>query len=478
MTSFPFVGQSYTTRAIDFDLQRSVNIYPVVSETQTSKAVSGLQGTAGLLQFSNPASGEVRGGWNAEGRCFVVVGNTLYEQFSDGTTTSRGTLLTSTGFISMSDNGSQLCVVDNPNGYVLTLGTNAFQQITDPDWPGAVTVTYLDGYFIFVEPDSGTFFISAINDGTDIDALDFATAEGSPDNLLCAVALHEQLWLVGEESTEIWADTGAADFPFERIQGAFIEYGCVSSGSVSTTANTIFWLGQDAQGAGTVWMATGYQPQRVSTFAIEYLLQQYDLTDCTSYTYQEDGHYFYILNIPSANTTLAYDIGVQSWHEKCYFNLSTGQYERHRGQCHVYAFGKHLIGDYANGIIYDQSLNYYDDNGNPKRWMRICPHINDTDDLDYIYYSRLQIDMQTGVGLITGATADITPQIMLQWSDDGGHKWSNEHWRSAGAIGEYSTRCIWRRIGRSRDRVFKAAGSSATQVFIIAAHIQVVKGTN
>lgn len=484
MGTFPLVGPSYTDRSRNFDCQRSVNLYPIKSESGTSKAITALQGTPGLLTFSQPLvevwetnAGPARGCRLVIDRCFFVINQTLYEVLSDGSNINRGELITTTGTVSMSDNGLQLIMVDGLNGYVFTLADNSFVLITSTGFLGATTVTYCDGYFILNKPDSGIYYISALNDGTTYDPLDFASAEGTPDNLIAVAAVHGQVWLLGSQSVEVVYDSGNVDFPFQNVQGVFIQYGCIAPYSVVTTSNTIFWVGADKDGSGIVWMANAYQPQRISTSAIEYAIQQYgDISNTTAYTYQEDGHYFYALNFPNANITWVYDIGTQQWHERGYFNTTTGLYERHRAECHVFAFGKHLVGDYETGLIYEQSLDIYDDNGNPKRWMRACPHI--ADDLEYIYYNKLQVDMQTGVGLTTGNAANVSPQVMLQWSDDGGYTWSNEHWVSIGAIGNYATRALWRRLGRSRDRVFRIAGAFNSKVCIIAGHITPVPGTN
>lgn len=479
MSVFPVVGPSYTLRSVNFDCQRAVNLYLETSESGTSKTPAAFYGTPGLLERYQPAVAPTRGSHVAKGRCFFVVGSGFYELFSDYTSILRGMLATSTGAVQLADNGTQICAVDGPNGYIFDMTTNTATQIISSGWRGSYTVTYIDGYFVFVQPDTGIYYISSLNDGTMEDPLDFASAEGSPDNLVSAIALHRQLWLLGTNSVEIAFNSGNADFPFARIEGTFIQYGCSSAGSVAATANTLFWVGNDDDGSGVVWMAEGYQPQRISTYAIEFLIQQYDLDGCTSYTYQEDGHYFYILNIPSANTTLAYDIGLKQWHERAYFNLDTGEYERHRGQCHAYAFGKHLVGDYENGKIYQQALSIYDDNGNPKRWMRTCPHIADEGNNEqYITFHRVQLIMQTGVGIETGEIQDTNPEVMLRWSDDGGHAWSNEYWVSAGAVGEYNARALWRRLGRSRDRVFQFAGSSNTKVVIMGGNINPALGTN
>ena len=84
--------------------------------------------------------------------------------------------------------------------------------------------------------------------------------------------------------------------------------------------------------------------------------------------------------------------------------------------------------------------------------------------------------VETGVDVMLGYAfnENIDPQVMLRWSDDGGHTWSSEHWRSMGAIGASQTRVIWRRLGMTnklRDRVYEISGSAAVKVAIMGAEL-------
>lgn len=462
----PFVGPSYTLRSLNADCQRSLNLYPEVIESGTGKSVSALIGTPGLVRFATAGNGPVRGCWNAQGRGFVVSGSGLYELASDGAATLRGTLATSTSRVSMADNGVQLVIVTGAEGYILTLATNAFAQITDPDFGNADRVVFQDGYFIFNMPGTQQFQVTALYDGFSIDALDFAAAEGAPDDTVSILSDHRELWLFGSRSTEVYYNSGAADFPFERVQGAFIEHGIAARDSAAKLDNSAFWLGQDENGNGIVYRANGYQPQRISTHAVEQAIQRYaDITTASAYTYQQDGHSFYVLNFDEG--TWVFDVATGLWHERGYLN--NGTIERHRGDCHMHVFGKHLLGDYATGAVYELSLTAYDDDGNPIVRERTATHI--ARNMERIFYASFQLDMETGVGL-DGIGQGVNPQGFLQWSDDGGHSWSNELWRDVGRIGERKTRVIWRRLGASYDRVFRFRMSDPVRVVLLAAIVE------
>jgi hypothetical protein len=205
-----------------------------------------------------------------------------------------------------------LFVACNPSAFIYNTTTGTFAQITDPDFPGAVTVGYLDGYFVFNQPDSQRFWVTSLNDGTQIDPLDFASAEGNPDDVVALNVNHREVWLFGTNTIEVWYNAGLADFPLARIAGAFMEVGCAAPYSVAKLDNSVFWLGADARGRGMVYRANGYQAQRISTHAVEWHIQQYgNLSDAIGYTYQQDGHSFYVLIFPQANTTWVYDVATQ-----------------------------------------------------------------------------------------------------------------------------------------------------------------------
>lgn len=471
--NIPFVGPSYTSRSVNFDAQRSVNLYPEVDESQQGKSVVALIGTPGLEVFCTLPTSPVRGLWAcSNGRFFAVGGNKLYEVGKDSSVTSRGTLDTASGPVSMADNGTQLCIVDGPNGYIFKFYDNTLTKVTSTAWRGSTRVSYQDGYFIFNEPNTGTFYISGLNDGTDINSLDFASAEGNPDNIVGHISDHRELWMFGDSTVEVFFNSGNADFPFERIQGAFIEHGCAAPFSIAKLDNSVFWLGKDSRGKGMVYRASGYQPQRISTHAVELAIQSYDdISDAVAYTYQQEGHSFYVINFTGANTSWVFDVATGLWHERAY-TTAEGTLGRHRGNYHSIPFGDHLVGDYESGKIYRMDLDVYSDAGNPITRMRTAAHVSQ--DLKYLFWSSFQIDMETGVG----PAGSLEPQAMLQWSDDGGHTWSNEYWVSMGWTGKYKTRALWRRLGRSRDRVFRVIITDAVKVVIIGAVAQIAQGSS
>jgi len=444
-----------------------------MSESGTSKEaeVASLISTPGLLLKNTLASGPIRGLYTStNGVLYAVSGNTLYSLDSSFSETTIGTLNTSSGNVSMVDNGTDLVVTDGDYGYIHTLGLNSLNQITDPDFLGADQVVYQDGYFIFNRPDTGQFYISNLN-STAIDALDIATSEGNPDDIVGIISDHRELWVFNENSTEVFYNSGNADFPFERIEGAFIEHGCAARWTIQKMNNAVFWIGKDDKGRGVVYTAQGFQPQRISTHAVEQAIDGYgDISGAVAYTYQQNGHNFYVLNFSGASTSWCFDTTTGLWHERVYTNA--GDFERHRANYHAFAYSTHVVGDYENGKIYSLDESTYTDDSVEITRQRVFPHMSSGQ--KRLIINSLQIDMKTGVGLDGASTVQgHDPQAMLDWSDDGGYSWSNEHWTTMGKIGVRLRRVLWRRLGFTRDRIFRLTITDPVPVALISAQIEI-----
>ena len=500
----PILGSAYVARSVNAADNRCINLYPEAIP-EGGKEAGFLNRCPGLRLLCTAGVGPIRGIWEHNGIGYIVSGLELYSVSSTWNVALIGTV-SGTGPVSMADNGAQLFIACNPNSYIYNFNTLAFQQITDPDFAGAVTVGYIDGYFVFNQPDSQILWVTSLLDGTSIDPLEFASAEGSPDGLVSLIVDHREVWLFGTNSVEVWYDAGLTDFPLTRIQGAYNEIGCAAAYSVAKLDNGLFWLGADARGRGIVYRANGYTGQRVSTHAVEFAIQGYsDISDAVAYTYQQEGHAFYVLIFPSAGATWVYDVATGAWHERAGFE--NGLFGRHRSNCQMSMAGEIVVGDYDNGNLYAFDLDVFADNGEAQKWLRswraLPPGQND---LKRTAHHSLQLDCETGVGLsgndvpeelsylLTEASSELltesgdtitvdlevlqgsNPQVMLRWSDDGGHTWSNEHWTSMGAIGTYGNRAIWRRLGMTtklRDRVYEVSGTDPVKIAILGAELGV-----
>ena len=460
------VGSSYQQRSLPFDAQRTVNLIPL--KDKQGADVSSLLGSPGLSLFATCGAGNVRGGIStSNGRAFFVSGGSFYEVTSAGVSTFYGTLLSSSGAITFADNGTQLGVCDGDKAYIFTYATNVFAQITDVDFPSSVgAIDFIDGYFIVNEKDTGKFYISGLYAGTSWDALDFATAESSPDKLMRAVNFVGQLGLFGESTLEIWRNTGDSAFPFSRISGS-TPIGTKSPYTVISVDTSVYWVGHTTQGGGVVYRAQGFTPVRISTEAIERILQaEQNPENLRAWTYQQDGHAYYAITGGSLETTLVFDLSTGEWHERAFLN-TVGDYEPHLAVCCIYAFNKFLVGSRSDGSIYEMSLDVFSDNGLPIRRQRIYTHL--IDELKEIRYNELRIGFETGVGLQTGQGSN--PIASLRISRDGARTWSSYFNAPIGAVGKYNTEVNYRRLGIAQQCTFELTISDPVKVAITGSYL-------
>ena len=443
MKPLPFVGGAYESRSTPADAQRCINLY--LEQDQAGGVATALYGTPGLrLEYTLP-TGPVRGMAAMAGHVFAVGGNTLYET-TTGTPAVIGTLSTSTGAVSIATNDTQLLLVDGVAGYVLTDGVLA--TITDVDFPNGVTKAAWEGQFFIVGVD-GTkqFFISSLADGATWNGLDFASAENKPETLVSLIVNHDRLMLFTATGAEEWANTGNSDFAFERNTGNSLEVGCEARDSVVSMNNGVYWLGRDRDGGGMVFALQGGVPQRISTHAIEHALQSAPMrSDAYGMAYQQEGHAFYCLTVPSIERTFVYDAATQKWAERAEWIANRGEYRRWQPMCHAYA-GKHYVGDWQSGKVWSLDLNVPAD-----RWLRQVAPIRAN--LARMFFAMVELDMETGVSP-TGTDG----KVMLRYSDDGGKTWSNERMVSIGAQGMTKARVRFPRCGSARNRVFEFSGT-------------------
>jgi hypothetical protein len=521
----PFCGATYSGRSVNIDASRSVNLYPELTGAQDNKTQMVMVGTPGLSAFVMSIAGhttDIRGIHSFNGLMYAVIYDKLYSIAADGTPTSRGTLSTNTGRVSIIDNGitangaggNQLIIVDGTAGYTWNPVTTTFASITDADFPGTPQqVEYIDGYFI-VTNGSMSYFVSDLYNGNSWNALAFSPVSATQDNIVSVISHRQQLFFLKSLSTEVWYNAGTpttSGSPFLRASGSVFDYGIAAKWSVTKGGNGFFFLctTRNSDDSTTVGVAevTEYQPTIISTPAINYkITSSTSITDCFGYCYSESGHIFYVLTNPTDNWTISYDTATKLWHERSSLANDFVSVNRHLGNCYANFNGKHYLGDYRGANVYEMSSAYYNDAGNKIWSFRTAQTISDPSEQDSIFIDKLIIDAETGVGnssstidpvtpfpagwsgtanvlilangsITAGAilNSTVNPTASLSWSNDSGHTWSSSYPVSMGIENAFSTRMTWRRLGRARNRVFKIGINDSVKKIILGAFVRASK---
>lgn len=452
MKPIPLPLHSYRLRSHPASSARLLNCYAAENPPDAKTPVR-LVRTPGVPLWNTVGNGPIWAVFKALGYLWVVSGSKLYRISASFVITLIGDIgpVLSIQSIDIDANDQSVVVVNTPNAYYFDGST--FGQIVDPDFlaRGAADVEFVDDYLLFRQPNSGTFFGADLGSPNSFDPLNFATAEGAPDNLVGLKTDHRQVVLPGEDTIEIWEDVGGSGFPFQRAANGFLEIGCANGRTMKKFDNSIAWVANDY----TVRRLDGLTPVVISQDAVTQFLSTATLSQANAWSYSQDGHIFYVLTVPEGTWT--YDAATKEWHERStygfnYWTLGT----------HAQAFGKEWVGDSTNnGLGYLDPANYtYFAATHRMEWTYQTVYAQG----QRAFHDRLEVGIETGVGLATGQGSD--PKIMLEGSDDGGISWYPFPNRSMGKLGETQTRVFWTNLGSAYQRTYRMAVSDPVRVTV------------
>ena len=280
---------------------------------------------------------------------------------------------------------------------------------------------------------------------------------------MVAAVIHDEIWLVGQKTTEVWDDVGAPDFPFQKLAGIFIQHGCAARYSVAQADLSLFWLGLDPQGQCIVFRGAEYSAQRISTHAIEQVLQSYStVADAQGFTYQIKGHVFYVLTFPTADATWVFDMASGLWHEWVWTDDNGGEHWS-RANVAAFAYGTNVCGDWQNGALYKLDPLAFTDAGQPIVRRRGFPQL--VNEGKRLSYSRFVAEMDVG------QNAGLQSYVSLRYSDTKGASWGLPIQIPIGGFGEFLTSMQARQLGMGRDRVFELFWSLPSKTALNGAYV-------
>ncbi len=449
---------------------RLVNCYATAEgdETKSKLQIHTCYGTSSYVTIN--AGSKVRGLFSLdENTLLAICGRYLYTVDSAGTVNLVGGIPTD-GPVQMVRNrrqdAPQVLIVSDGRAYVYQGG--ALSEVSDQDYAAALGCTVYNGYGILPAP-NGRWQITAIDDFTTFDPLDFAQANYLPDETVAVINLEGGIAIFGERSTEYWVDSGGDDFPFTRTTTR--EVGCAAGASVTRVDRGVMFIAHDR----TVRLMAGYDAQKVSNAGVDRWLEAADLSTVEAFSWQAAGHTFYALSVggprdrlDGMSNTFVYDLTTGKWHER-----ESYDYTRWFASCYAFHGGRHIIGDDV-GRLHIMSDAYHTESGAPLIVDVQPAPLNSFPSRAIIH--RMFADVVPGVGTDASTVPDeIEPQIFLQWSDDGGRNFGGERGKQIGGEGEYRKRVQWHRLGlvRSTGRIWRFRSSAPVVRAMLAASIDV-----
>ena len=472
ITEQPLFGLGLQGKSPNVTSNHLVNAYyEFQPEKDRTRVV--IYGTPGLTLFVDQGDTPWRGlhQFPKTSKLYGVHRGTFYEIDNAATVTARGTIGTVNGRVDITDDGTRIIVVDGTEIYVYDTSTPAtpIAAVTDPDRPIAPnTCIFQAGRILTDEDGTGQFKGSDSYAPTSWNALNFATAESNPDNVIRIANINGAIAPFGAYTTEFWQNVGGSGFPYAKMIGADLEYGLAARWSLARFGGTYSFLAQNREGQVIVAMLNGYQIQRISNSEFEHIINNYSsVADATGFGYMLGGHPMYQLNFPNQGKSWLDDGSTEFWSE-----LRYGANARHRAEIGVDFINRTIVSDYSNGKLYRLDVNSYTDNGDLIHTILKGRHIYNLK--KNVSIPRLELGIEAGVGLVSGQGSD--PVAGLRMSKDGGHSFGTQVFAPLGKMGEYTRRCLWRRLGIGRDIVPEVTITDPVKRVILEATLQVNDG--
>jgi hypothetical protein len=467
-TPLQFATKSNQGRSKTASRERLLNLFPEIQlqGSETPVAVYATPGMKPIQTFINSGDLRIRGLDFFDRRLFSVTESNLYELVLGNFDTvsskiERGSVEIR-GRVSSTNNGTEFVFVDGYKGYFYS-DAEGLREINDENFYPSNAVAQLDTFFIFNRRGTGQFFIAR---GDTFDGTEFASASGAPDDTITLLVDHRELWLFGETSIEIWYNSGAADFPLERLQGAFIEKGIAGPHLADKADNSVYWVGNDR----IVYRANGYQPLRISTHAVEFDLDRStNLEESTFFTYTQEGHIFFCLNIKDLGKTWVFDVATGQWHER-----GTDKYGRFPADIAASQNQNTYVGHFDLPEVSRFDLDYpFVEDELLLREAILPPLFDNTNRIKFTNFE-LRLDVPTiGTAPVPESCSDVweLPEeyVSLSWADDGG-EFGYEDRQGFGAYGIPDERIDWWKLGSSYDRSFRLRIRTTQKVALTGAY--------
>lgn len=361
-TRFPLVIDPQNRDGSTAKDSKLVNCYLEVEDEETVNIYK----RPGMLDVGQPPGGAQTGNgiFNWNGDIFSIFADRLYKNgvAVTGTIDNTGGVYRFNSILGIAKlvfgNGKEMYTYNDASGIVGPINS------ISPDFPKPFVKgsAYLNGALYVMNSASKIFgsTINVVDQASSWESINFLLAQIEPD---AGTALAKQLVYViafNEWSTEVFFDAGnPTASPLESVQGAKTGFGCVSSDSVQSIDDVLFWLAHSQSAGIQIARMVGLNTTIVSTPSIDRLLDQADFSVVYSWQFKHAGHTFYVITLKNSNLTLAFDTGQQRW---CQFTTFSGGYLPIVSATST-SDGVQILQHESNGRVYWFDSSYYTDAG-------------------------------------------------------------------------------------------------------------------
>lgn len=459
----PIIKGIYADQMGDFRIAYPINMVPIPLTNGISQGY--LRYGDGIISNAT-GPGITRGGINWNNRCYRVMGDQLVEVLASGTVNNLGTVTATTEAVSMDYSFDYLAVASGGNLYYWNGAT--LQQVTDPDLGTVVDFIWIDGYFMTTD---GTFLIvTELTDPFAVNPIKYGSSELDPDPVVALLKLRNEAHALNRYTIEVFDNVGGTGFPFQRIDGAQIQRGCIGTHACAVFLESIAFMGGGRNESTSIWLAASGQSARIATREIDLILKNYtevELSQVLMETRVDEGHQHLLVHLP--DQTLVYDgnasrvLGDSVWFIQTTASFRTNQgglqKARYRATHLVWCYDQWLVGDPLStnlGYLTKTTGHHW---GELVGW-EFNTGIVYNESMGAIFH---QMEL---VGLPGRQALNTNTVIGTQYSKDG-ETWSQPKTRNLGGQGNRNKRLMWLNQGAMRNyRMQKFWGTSDAQLSV------------
>ena len=458
---FQIAGKTYQSRSRPLSSQRTINLYPQISEQGKDQFV--LHSFPGQTAISSVNDGLERGQHIMNEVQYRIVGDRFYKVDKQGLHTQHG-VVTGEDRCIMANDGDNLVIVSD-KVYVWTESTSTFQENTNVNLVDVLSVTIINNQFIYTTADIS--FLSEPNDPFDVSGLNGIGAESNPDKLVRDYVFNQTIYRFGKRTTESWYNSGAGAPPIDRIDGQQISVGLAAIHSVANTDVAVYWLGDDK----CIYRIAGGISERISDDGLSNTIERMKtISDAFGYTFTLQGDDFYLITFPTENRTFVVN---QSLGKNGWFELSSGtQGDSYSGTSLVEVYNELRVA--KRGKLLKLDLDAYTQDTDTILRQRVTRSFTAAElglKGNQMLLSRLEFIMETGVGLISGQ--GVLPRMRVETSIDGGRSFAHQDWVDLGRMGQNTQRAESYQMVHGTDFMFRLTVSDPVPVSIYSAAMDV-----
>ena len=454
MPAVSILAGIYTDQTSDLRTAYPVNLVPVPTPNGVSEGY--LRPADGIVQ-NGTGPGTDRGGIVWDSRMYRVLGT----KFCYVDPLGAVTVIADVGAPDPAAS-SPLCTFDYSfdrlaiasGGRLYYFKDGAVTQVTDPDLGYVVDVVWVDGYFMTT--DGASLIVTDLNDPYQVNPLKYGSSEADPDPVIALLKLRNEIYALNRFTIEVFDNVGtqaasgvpaSVVFPFQRIEGAQIQKGCVGDRASCVFVETVAFVGQARNEAPCVYLGVNGNAVKISTRQIDQELAALSSTDLAGIvveTRNDNAHEHLYIHLP--DRTLVYDhTASQETKTQIWFMLTSSLtgFARYRARSMLWAYGQWCVADPTSDAVGYMTTEVGSHYGQVVR-CEVSTAMMYNESKGAIV-SALELVAITG-----NAPAGENPLVSTSYSNDG-RTWSIDHDILAGKQGQRNQRLVWRRQGFFRS---------------------------